>query len=815
MIANYWKLIYRNFLSNKVFSIINILGLSLGMSVCILILEFVNFEFSYDFFHANGSDIYRVTNDRFQNNELIQHGTITYPTIGPAMSKDYPEVINYTRMMSMGRTSVMVGEEIYGENNNFFADNNFLTLFSFPLIAGDRQNALEEVNTVVLSRTLANKYFGEDQVDYNQLIGKTITIGQDPFQITAIFENIPVNSHIRFNMLISYETLIRNSDGRADNSFQNSNYWHYLQLQPGTDPQQLVAKFDGFSDRYFDGNNVSGSVEKFDLQPLKNAHLYSDYEYEIGEVTNGKMVWASLAIALLVLAMAWVNYVNLTTSKSLERAKEVGLRKVNGASRLQLIKQFVGESIAINLISLLLAITLVELLQGYLNEVLQLELSIGALLSDSFHFIPTIYFLIVALGVGILLSGLYPAIVLSSYQPSEVLKGKFQRSASGKNIRKVLVIFQFIASIILISCTYVVYEQIKYIETKDLGIAINNTLVVRGPGLTSFDSTFISRADAFKSALKQNPAIFHASTSGRIAGNRLGRAFDVKRKNGNTDKQYTISLMFADHDFIDFYGIPLVAGRKFTRSDHNTDFRQLNTVLINENAVKLFGFNSPEEAVNQHITTMGNEWRIIGITKDFHQESLHNPKEPILFIPAYDNGNYISIKIADQGMKKTIGFVETTFHQHFTGNNFDYFFLDDQYQQQYESDHRFSSIMNNFTWLAIFIACLGLFGLSSYTVTQRNKEIGIRKVLGANVIGIVNTLTIDFIKPIIISSIIAVPIAYYCTIRWLHDFAYPVKVYWWYFLLPIVAIALIALLTICGQIIKAATANPIKALRNE
>ncbi|HEX6892463.1 MAG TPA: ABC transporter permease [Chryseolinea sp.] len=814
MLRNYVLVAFRNVLKNKVFSGINVFGLGIGLAACLLILQFVMVELSYDKFHTKLDRIYRVTNDRFQHGKLIQHGTITYPTIGPAMAKDFPEVERYTRLMPGWDFNAKVGDRFFRGDNSHFADEHFFAVFDFPLLATQGADILKDRYSVALSEKTAKKYFDIVDNNYSTVIGKTLYRGMDtqPYKVVGVFANIPDNSHLQFDMLVSYSTLISPDNHGADDSWTWSDMRHYLLLKPGTNYKKLEAKFEDFSQRHFQGDKVSGSVEKFFLQPLKDAHLYSDYEYDIAKTASGKAVWAMLIVAAFILLIAWVNYINLTTSRALERAKEVGLRKVMGAVKGQLMRQFVFESMLISLFAFVLSAILTQLLQRPFNEIIGSNLSIWSLLSalDTKMLIVALLIII----TGVLLSGFYPAVVLSSYQPITVLKGKFQRSSSGNLLRKALVVFQFTTSVALITGTLIVSQQLKFMNSADLGISIANTIVVEGPE-TPWDSTFIGRIETYKNELTSIPGVISATTSNNIPSARLGRIFDIRLTDQPNSSNATMSFLGVDHNFFYTYNVPLIAGRKFLPTDHNLDFNKITKVVVNESGVKLLGLKDPEEAVGKSIKVWDVERTIVGVVSNFHQEALQKPMEPIVFIASYGNWYPTSIKVEPSSLQTSLAGIKSVYERSFPGNSFDYFLLEDRYNNQYKEDKRFASVVNIFTGLAILVSCLGLIGLSSYTAILRTKEIGIRKVLGASLPSIVTLLSIDFLKLILVAALLALPVAYFSANQWLLAYAYRISPGWTLFVIPVLVILIIAAVTMSFQIIRSALANPAETLKYE
>ena len=817
MFKNYLTTSWRNILKNKTFSTINILGLAIGLAACLLILQFVIFELSFDKFNSKLERTYRVTNDRFQNGKLIQHGTIMYPTIGPTMAKDFPEIEDFVRIMPGGNINARIDDKNFRGERSHFTDQRFFSVFDFKLLAGDKSVVLKEPYKAVVTENTARKYFQFEGDNLNSLIGKTFLWGLDPrpYEVQGIIQNIPANSHIQFDALISYATLLTNSQD-ADISWTWSDMRHYLVLKEGTDYKTLEAKFPEFSERYFQGDKVSGSVEKFYLQPMKDAHLYSDYEYDIAVTASGKAVWAMLIVAAFILVIAWINYINLTTSRAIDRAKEVGLRKVMGAFKSQLVKQFIFESVLITAIAAIVSVVIMTLLQSSFNKIVGNELS-WKLISDH---LTARQLLIIGAGLigGAIISGFYPAFILSNYQPATVLKGKFTRSGKGNFLRKALVIFQFTASAALISGTLIVSRQIEFMNQADLGINLKDVLVVQPPELLEYDSTFIGRVEDFKNELTKISGVINATTSWRLPGDRLGRAFNIRINGQPADLHYTVSHMGVDYDFFKTLNIDLLAGREFVPTDHNPDFSQLNSIIINKNAMSLFGFKNPEEAVGQEILWGNNgtrKWNIIGVVNDYHQEALQKPMEPMVFRPAYSTYSPFSIKIYTADKAQLLSLVEATYKKFFAGNSFEYTFLQDRYNNQYNDDTRFGKVVSIFTVLAIIVACLGLIGLSSYTAIMRTKEIGIRKALGASVANIISLLSVDFVKLVVIASILSLPIAYYSMNNWLKEYTYRIDLSWVLFILPVFAVIIIAAITICIQVLKTALTKPVDTLKYE
>ena len=819
MFKSYLKTTLRSLWKHKTFSAINIAGLSIGMAACLLILQYVNFELSYDQFNKNVGDLYRVYNDRYQNGKLIQHGTITYSAIGKAMQNDYPEVTDHARVEPFGDQIITCDNKKFGDQPVIAVDNSFLSMFSYHLIAGDEKTALKEPYTAILTQTAAKRYFGVKGNNPASVLGETIVMGNDPlpYKVTGICKDVPENSHLQFDLLCSYVSMLAGKYPfrEADYNFQQSDFWHYIRLKPGTDYKALEAKLPAFSDKYFQGNKVSGSVEKFYLQPLAKAHLYSDFEYEIGKTGSATVVWGLLIIALFIIVIAWVNYINLSTARSAERAKEVGVRKVIGAAKSQLVRQFLTESLLINIMALIMAIALMLAFQPLFNSLVGHKLSFTYLLQKSLGG----YSVTVGLGTlmlaGIFISGFYPAFVLSSFRPIQVLKGKFSTSKKGVILRKGLVVGQFAITIALIIGSFVVYRQIRFMNRQELGMNIDRILVVKPPVLTNFDSTFITRENSFMQQLKQIPGVQGAATSWSPVGGETGRQFNIRRADQDASIHYTMRQNGISYGFLDVYKIKLLAGRDYTYTDFNPDFGKLHNIIVNESATKLLGFSSPQESIGKTIMRGDKKWEIVGVINNYHQKSLRYPIEPTLLLPAYGTNASFSIKVNTSDLPFTIAAIKKTYDDLLPGNFFDYYFLDAKYNEQYANDQLFGKAFSIFAGFAIFIACLGLLGLSLFATAQRTKEIGVRKVLGASIGSIVFLLSGDFIKLVTMAFILASPLAYFVMHLWLRDFAYRINIEWWVFAVAGLLAVAIALVTIGYQAIRAAAANPVKSLRSE
>lgn len=816
MIQHYLKSAIRALLKNKRFALVNMLGLAIGMGACLMLLEYVSFEKSFDGFHEHADRIYRVVNHRFKNGESVQLGTITYPRVGYQMQEDYPEIERASRVVpGLGMHVHKGDQDMILIDDPIFVDNNFFQLLSYPLLVGDPTTALEEVYALVISESRARQLFGAD-VELSSLMGKSIHFNNQQLVIKGICKDLPANTIMQYDFFVSYATFIQfNAD--ADNSWTWSDFYHFLELAPGTDVAALEAKFADFSKRHFNGEEVSGSEERFYLQPITEAHLNSsDLEYEIGTTANGNSVSTMLLIAFFILILAWINYVNLATVRAIERSREVGVRKIVGARRAQLMGQFLSEALLMNLTAFLLATQLAELARHQLAPYLGIKLPQSFLWGGEGAMV-LIGVVVLVLLLGVLVTGSYPAFVLSGFKMTNIIKGKFQQAGSGRLLRRGLIVFQFAASIALMAGTMLVYRQITFMNKQDLGVAIDQTLVLSGPAVTQFDSNFIHKINAFKGELTKIPGVTKAASSSRVPGMMTGRMFDVRPTGPNKDQGFSTSFMEIDYDYTNVYELEPTSGRHLRLSDHNFNGSLVKNVLINEAAVELFGFESPEKALNEQLSFGSNrrDWDIVGVLPNFHQRSLQHQIEPLIFLPFYSSSHFISIRMENADVASVLAAAKENYQDFFPGNAFNSFFLDDAFQRNYESEVVFSRILLFFTMLAILVACLGLFSLVSYTTFLRSKEIGIRKVLGASVGSIVGLLSQDFLKLIGLAVLLAMPVAWYVLRLWLRDFAYQTAIPWWLFGVVGLLAMCIGVLTVGGQSLRAALANPVEAIKQE
>ncbi len=825
MFQNYLKIAFRNLVKSKAFSAINAFGLALGLAACFLIMQYVLFELSYDQFHQDGDRIYRVIHDVNETKSAATH-----PGVGPALEADFPEVEAYARAVHQ---SIFMGDiaawsyvdevgntKVFNEEHVYSVDPSFLTMFSFPFIYGDPAQALDDVSSVVISETVAEKFFGAENP-----LGKTLLLdGGRSLTITGVFKDVSENSHIKFDILVSYFARSGWGDSWNPNwDWRWPEFFTYVRLTPSADPQQLETKLPEFVSKYLgDVTEELGWEYRFRLQPILDIHLKSPNLTKEREVHgNEQTIYFLTLIAVLILVIAWINYINLSSSKSIERAREVGLRKVVGASKSQLVVQFLLESVLLNFLAIVLALIIVVVALPYFNQLTGKNIGTSLWELNLLHDTRFWLVLVSIVLLGSCLAGLYPALVLSSFRAVTVLKGKFFRSGTGIVMRKTLVGAQFVISVALIAGTLMVFKQVSFMRNQDLGYEQEQLLVVKSPRVA--DSTYRHRLETFKTELKRDPNIQNMAPSSEIPGKLISQMNGIRNRDESVEANVSAFHFYIDQEFIDTYSFELVAGRNFREEDRlQSRFEGVNPVpvMINEKLLASLGYQSAEEAIAQLIYFgLGpKDWEgeIVGVIKNHHQRSLKDDYDPILFFPVLGfSGQYFTIKLNMQNPTKTVAFVEDQYESAFPGNAFEYFFLDDYFDRQYAADQQFGRVFGLFSGLALIVACLGLFGLATFMISQRVKEIAIRKVLGATLSSMVYLFSKDFIRLILLANIIALPLVYLGVQHWLNNFAFQVNIGWLIFLIPATILLIISLSTVGFQTIKTGSTNPVQSLRQE
>ena len=805
MIKNYFKIAWRNIIRHKGYSTINILGLAIGIAACVLILQYVSFELSYENFHTNKDRIYRVQQDRYDNGKLSTQWAAGAFAAGNSFKDAIPEIEDYVKLVPTGQVITEINNQPLKIEKVFFATGSFFKIFTYPLLEGNVNTALAEPFTVALSETTAKKIFGSTNV-----VGRSIKLNRNSdYTVKAVYKDVPVNTQLKPDILLSYATFIkfRGPDNNPELAWTNDGCLTYLLLRKGANPALVEKKFIPVAEKF-----VGEQMKRFNssvtylLQPLQDIHLYSHYIMEPGPNGDGKTVYLLLGIAFFIIVIAWVNYINLATARAVGRAKEVGIRKAVGSQRRQLVIQFLSESAVLNGIALILALVIVMIAMPGFNDISGQQISFSLFAQMNF------WLGLIALFItGVFFAGLYPAIVLSGFKPIDVLKGKLNSTGQGALLRKSLVVFQFAASLFLLIGTVTVYRQIQYMRKQSLGIDIAQTLVVTAPVVRN-DSTFLQQMAAFKDGLQQQSSIKSVTVSTSIPGEAVGwNAGGIKLvgTDESTQKQYRV--IGVDYDFMKAYDVKLIAGRVFSKDFGADD----HAVIFNQKGIEQLGFDKPADALGKKIDFWGEQYTVAGVSENFHQQSLREAYEPLIFRLIPDVRGYISVKTNAGQASQTVAHVKTQWNKFFPGNTFEYFFLDEHFNEQYNADQRFGQVFGLFTTLAILVACMGLFGLASFTTSQRTKEIGIRKVLGASVISILKLLYREFALLLLIAFFVAAPLAWFTIYNWLMGYAFRINIEWMFFVLPFTAIVAIALITVSFQSIKAAVANPVNSLRTE
>jgi len=800
MLKNYFKTAWRNLWRNKVFSSINILGLSIGLACCILMFLFIQHELSYDKFNVNAKNIYRITSI-FAEGKEKKELAVTPPPWAPLMKKDYPGIREYVRLLKSEKTIVgRPDEQHFYEKDILFADSTFFNVFSIGLERGDVKKALELPNSIILTREAAQKYFGNEDP-----IGKILEINSFGrtlnAQVTAITNKIPDASHFKFSSIVSLQSL-----GDLSNMWSFHMMQSYVLLHDNVSVKDMEKKLGGFTNKYIVNNPQADGKVNISLQPLLDIHLHSAMVGEIGVNSDIVYVYVFAGVAIFILLIACFNFTNLSTARSLSRAKEVGLRKVVGAGKGQLLKQFLGESAFFAMISLVFAVIIAFLILPVFNQLSDRQLNID--FSRNYPLIIMLVLLILFVG---LLAGLYPAVILSSFKPVQVLKGKLFKTRKNVSFGKILVTLQFVVSIVLIASTILVNQQLKFLQNKKLGFDKDNVVVLTLP--RDSDS---AKLETFKTSLTSNSGIRSVGASSSVPGPIIPVNL-VNDGSVDLSKAQSMQMLFIDNDFISTMNMKLLAGRNFSR-DHPTD--RTEGFILNEEAVKNMGWSSAAEAIGKTFQwVQPNEviksGKVTGVVQDFNITPLKSAIQPLVMHINPLRFQYLYVRFDQSKADHIISTIEKTFNKFYAKQSFEYSFLDDTLAMLYKSEKKLGIIFSYFSFLAILIACLGILGLSLYSTQQRIKEIGIRKVIGASVARITILLIKEFVQPIFIATIIAVPIVWYGMNKWLEDFAYRVSIGWWVFAISGTVALLIALFTISFQAIKAAIANPVKSLRTE
>ena len=807
MFQNYLTVALRNLSKNKIYSTINIAGLAMGIAAFLFILEYVSLEKSVNQFHAKLPNLARMLCQNAQGENWPQ----VEPGWGDIAKSRLPEIKSYCRFsegITQGVVQNPLNNRSFREENLSYGEGNFFDFFSFPLVAGQAKD-LNQPDAAFISASMAKKYFGEES-PLEQTLKLNNQFGNRVYVVKGVYEDMGDNSDIRFDMVFSLENL-KNKENLNGNSWAaldnlDNQYINMLfELNPNTNLKALEKKLTALRREIQSEKDAT----VFRLQPLADVHLAKSTQDDLQHTGNRRYVLMLMGIAFLILLIAWFNYINLNTANSIKRANEVGVRKAIGASQQNLLGLFLVESVLVNLSAFVLAIVLVVILQPLFNQLFEKNLSLQTLFQNP----------VWALGVGLLLlssvvSGVYIALVLARFKPVDTLKGKIAKTSSGVFLRKSLVVIQFSISVALIISTMLVFKQLKFMQHANLGFDSTQLVTIPGPQL-NLDETYKQRRAAYQDEIAQQSFVEGFCTSGSGPGrgyNFATEGFSSPKSTKGTENQ-SFAFAIIGENYLPTFKIPLKAGRNFTAIETDVEWNDNDKVILNEKAAKALGFEDVKDALTTKITWDERKLQVIGVVKDYHHEGLQKAIGPIIFYPAQVND--LTLKLSTDNLPAKLAKLEKIYKKYFVGNPFEYLFVDELFNKQYKAEAQFGKIFSAASILAILIACMGLFGLTVFTVESRTKEIGIRKVLGASVGSISSLLTVDFLKLVLVAIVIASPIAWYFMNQWLADFAYRTPVQWWVFALAGGLALLLAVVTIGFQSVKAALANPVESLRSE
>ncbi len=790
---------YRSLVKNKFYTSINILGLSVATAAFFLLFNYVRFERSYEDMHPDAKNIYRVTLNLYEGSRYVVTDCETYPPMGPLFKMRYPEVTDFVRAEDMGDQEITVDQKAFRSERIYAADPAVLRVFNIDITKGNQATALDAPGKVILSETIAGKLFGSTDP-----IGRSVMLSGRSNTVSAIMKDAPANTHLKFDVIMPISSLAQL--GYNLETWNGNNNYLYLQMKPGTDLAAFNEKLMAFSKERLKNEIAQAEV-------MKDIHLYSNKSFEPDINGDARSVNILMGIALLVLFIGSANYVNLATARLSEKRKESGLRKVLGSSRRSLVLLFFLESIIINVTALILAVVLVRVALPFYAS-----LAADPVAATVFIFPSALLIFGSVFAINVILSGLYPAFVLSAVKASVVTARSSTDGVGGTFFRKALVVGQFTTALVVLSASVIIYQQMHFVRTRDLGMNIDQVLILRGPKIEGSDSLKNRSGVAFRDQLMQVPGVKDVSLAASLPGlgmstlntNTSIRRFDAAEGKGSNYYMYGV-----DERFLDVMSMKLIAGNNFSSVPAGNDHK----ILINEVASRLLGFNSPQEAVGQKVfMDTGNplEFSIVaGVIRNYNQQSLKDAQIPMIHWFQQDVSNLFAIRVSTADMQSTIEGLSKTWQSDFSGHVFDYYFMNEMFNKQYAGDVRFGKILNLFAGFTLFITILGLMGLATFNASRRTREIGIRKVLGASSAGIIRLLSRDFLKLVLIAVIVATPVCWYISTAWLQGFTYRISISWWVFALTGVLVALLALITIGVQGLKAAVMNPVKSLRSE
>lgn len=806
MIQNYWNSAWRNIMKRKKFSFINISGLAIGMASALLILTYVAFEFSFDKMHRKSARIYRVQSTFHEGEVLTDDWATSSFGYGSAMKEHLAGIEDYTRVGCIIQPEQLVryGELCLREDGIAYADPGFFRLFDFEWVKGDRTSCLSMPGQVVITERMAQTFF-KDEDPIGKILVFNSNLGKSACEVTGVIKEMPSNSHIHYNFLLSYATL---PDWMQEYWYKHEAYTYVLLDSPER-KEEIERAFPLLAEKYKTEEALKNKTWGVRLEPLEKIHLNPQLGYEAETKGNRSAITALIFGAIAILIIAWINYINLTVARSMERAKEVGVRRVVGAFPKQLVTQFLFEAFVMNLIAFVIALGLIELLLPAFNQLVGRSVTFSIWFTGYWGIGVLLLFI-----AGIYISGYYPARALLRKKPIVLLKGKFQHSHAGENTRKLLVIVQYTASMLLLCGTLVVFAQLNYMRRHSLGIKTDRILVIKFPGPAAGMAT---KMEAMRKAIKQLPLASKVTCSGAVPGEEIAMFLSNHRAHDALKQNRLYEMLSCDPDYIDAYGLEVVAGRGFSE-EYGDD---VNKLVINETAVRMLGYTNNEDAIGEEISveTVGGTMQVIGVVKDYHQQALNKDytgvmlfhKDKITWIPQ----RYISVVMKPGEPSELVSQIKEIWNRYFADSSFDYFFLDQFYDRQYRQDEAFGVLMGCFTGVAIFVSCMGLWVLVMFSCAIRTKEMGIRKILGASRPTLFYQLGKGFFIPIVIAVLIALPAAWFSMNAWLSHYPFRTEPKAWFFLLPVVWLLLISFLTVAGQTLQVIYAKPARSLRYE
>lgn len=792
MFRNYLKVALRTVKRQKIYSFINILGLAIGIACCLMIYLYISFEMDYDKFYPDSSHIFRVaTDNKLQSRSHVW--ALSPAPLAPVLEEGFPQIEHVARILRRGRGVVEKDGQLFFADRIIYADAEVFRLFGTPFLIGEPSSALSRPNTMVLTKSFAGIHF-----EHNNPIGQTLTIDNTEYEITGIVPDPPSNTHLEYKIIMNIEDL---ADDYHMTSWNHMYLYTYIKLREGIEPNGFEAKIRHVADPHTNNQTEKGGMrQEYFLQPVGDIHLHSHLIAEAGPRGNPLYLYIFIAIGLVILLLACINFMNLATARSTNRAKEVGMRKVIGAHRKQLISQFLGESLLTTLLALVFSLLIAEVLRPLFNDLSGKKF----LFTDFFQ--PGLLSLMIGLVCFVgLAAGCYPALLLSAFKPVSILRGFSRARTRSAVLRKALVIFQFTVSVFLIICTFVIYRQIGFMKDYPLGFEKEQKLIIPVREDISIDY------ETIKNEFMNGPSVLRATVSSSTPG-RAVHMHDFRIMEGENTERHSFQHLYVDLDFLQTYEIEIIAGRPFQR-EMRTDTSE--AFVVNESVVKVFGFDAPHEILTKTIDCGDVPKKIIGVFRDFHFYGLQETIEPLVLEIKPSKFSFLTLSVNTVNLSETFPFFEEKWLELFPGHPFEYFFLDEDFNFQYQNEEKTGKLFAVFTFLGFFIACLGLFGLASFTSEQRTTEIGIRKVLGASIIKIAMLLTLDFTKWILVASFVAWPIAYWASKTWLQDFAYRTDIPFIAFIVATLITFIIALLTVSYQALKASLSNPVDVLRNE